>query len=111
MASKLIILKKEEDFKKFRQSKFYSSKFLKIRVRAGNQNTSRFGFIIPKKVVPKVVARNKIKRRIKNILRSNLQSIKYQDVLIFPSAQTHGLTFKELEQQVINLLIKAKLWI
>ena len=111
MKAKLIIFKQEAEFRKFRQSKFYSSKFLKIRVRAGNQNTSRFGFIIPKKIVPKVVARNKIKRRIKNILQKNLPSIKNQDVLIFPNAQTYRLTFKELEQQVINLLIKANLWI
>jgi ribonuclease P protein component len=110
MAGTIIILKKEEDFKKFRQSKAFASQFLKLRIKAGNQNTPRFGFIIPKKVISKVTARNKIKRRIKSILHQHLSSIKSLDVLIFPSAQIQKLKFKDLEQQTINLLRKANLW-
>ncbi|MDP4000987.1 MAG: ribonuclease P protein component [bacterium] len=111
MGKKLVILKQENDFKQFRSSKSFSDSNLRIRIRSANQNTPRFGFIVPKKTVPKAADRNKIKRRIKNILQKNLQSMKSADVLIFPNATTGRKKFIELESQIINLLKKARIWI
>lgn len=111
MGKKLVILKLENDFKQFRSSKSFSDPNLRIRIKSASQNTPRFGFIVPKKTVSKAVDRNKIKRRIKNILQKNLQSIKPADVLIFPNASINRKKFVEIENQVINLLKKAKVWI
>ncbi len=106
----LLWLKTEKDFASFRSSKSYQTPFLRIRVAYSHQNTPRFGFIIPKKVLPKVVDRNKLKRRIKTFLTRNAAKIKTADVLIFPYAGLLKKKYSELEIELSNLFTKANLW-
>lgn len=113
MTSKLILLKKDSDFSKPRfNKKPYSNNLMRVRVAfESNQNSPRFGFIIPKKVVSKVVERNRIKRRLKAILGKNQASIKPVDILIFPNKAIVYTPFMEVEKQTINLLKSANLWL
>lgn len=106
--SKLIILT-SSDFEKKRFGKAFSSQTLRIRVSYGSQNIPRFGFIIPKKAVPKVTDRNKLKRRIKSVLRAYLNEIKPIDILIFPSINSLHKSFKDLTQELKLLFNKAKI--
>lgn len=107
----LKFLKTNQDFAAFRASKSFQSKLLKIRIRyAPNQNGLRFGFIVPKKVVPKVVDRNKIKRRIKSILAKNVSKLKFSDVIFYPQKSLLKIDFAALEQEIKDLFTKAKLW-
>lgn len=109
--AKLFLLKSEHDFEGFRASKPYQSAFLKIRVHESlNQNAPRFGFIIPKKTVPKVVHRNLIKRRIKSLLTKHLPRIKSVDVLFYPRAQVLKIKYSELEKETELIFSKARIW-
>jgi ribonuclease P protein component len=107
----LKFLKTDADFAAFRASKSFQSKFLKIRVRyTPNQNGSRFGFIVPKKIMPKVVDRNKVKRRLKSILMSSAKNLKSADVVLYPQKELLKINFSELKLEVEGLFTKAKLW-
>ncbi|MEO8065537.1 MAG: ribonuclease P protein component [Candidatus Doudnabacteria bacterium] len=108
---KLVLLKSEKDFAAFRASKSYQSISLKIRVRINpNQNTPRFGFIIPKKLVPKVVHRNLIKRRVKSLMLKFSPKLKPVDILFFPRPQMLLKKFSELETEIALIFSNARLW-
>ena len=108
---KLILLKTEQDFQAFRKSKGYQTKLLKIRVHySPNQNISRFGFIIPKKLVAKVVDRNLLKRRIKSALGQAIGQVKPADVVFYPQKALVKRTFAQLTEEVNQLFSQAKLW-
>jgi ribonuclease P protein component len=109
---KLVLLKKKLDFEGFRSSKSYQSASLRIRVRSQspNQNTPRFGFIIPKKTVPKAVHRNLIRRRIKSVLLKAAPKLRPVDVLFFPRPQLLQKKFIELEKEINIIFSNAHLW-
>ncbi len=107
----LKFLKTDKEFAAFKASKSYSTKLLRIRVRFTlNQNIPRFGFIIPKKTLPKVVDRNKIKRRIKTMLAANEKMIKGADVVFYPQKELLKVDFKTLSSEITGLFIKAHIW-
>ena len=112
MSVKLILIKKSSDFDKSRfKQKPYSNDLTRLRLAFGvNQNLPRFGFIVPKKNVKKVVVRNRIKRRLKAILAKHLGSIKPADVLFFPNSNVALKPFPYVEEQITRLLKIAKLW-
>lgn len=108
---KLILLKTQQDFTNFRASKLYQANVLKIRVHfSANQNTPRFGFIVPKKVLPRVVDRNLIKRRLKSILQKNINRIRPADVVFYPRKEALQLKFTDLSKQVELIFTHARLW-
>jgi ribonuclease P protein component len=111
MTKSLVFLQSQDDFDQFRRSKLYTSASLKLRVRFNtNQNIARFGFIIPKKVLIKVTDRNKVKRRLKNILQRNLIHIRPADFLFFPGKTALKVTFGDLESELLNIFKLAKVW-
>ncbi|OGE80818.1 MAG: ribonuclease P protein component [Candidatus Doudnabacteria bacterium RIFCSPLOWO2_02_FULL_48_8] len=107
---KPIFLTSKADFEKFRTSKAFYSEGMKLRVAWSNQNFPRFGFIIPKKVLPKVSDRNKLKRRLRAIIRANLSRVASKDLLIFPKSGAIRKTYKQLNAEFISLLTQARLW-
>lgn len=108
--SRLVLLKSQAEFEAFRASKSFASPLLKIRVRPANQNAPRFGFIVPKKVLPKAADRNKLKRRMKSILFSIQAKLRPMDVLLFPSAMLLKKKFSALETAMLEIFSKARLW-
>jgi len=110
LMGKLILLKTDKDFSLFRTGKSYQTRLLKIRVAFANQNQPRFGFIVPKKVLPKAVDRNLVKRRLKSILSGFDSQLKPLNVLIFPFAGAIKISFGDLKKEVENLFLKAKIW-
>jgi ribonuclease P protein component len=108
---KLVFLKTEQDFSNFKKSRTLVSPNFRIRwLSVKNQNTPRFGFIIPKKVVKKVTDRNVIKRRVKAILGKHIKNIKPYDILFFPKPGSIKIRFKDLEEELLSLLRKALLY-
>ena len=78
MGIKILSLSKNEDFKKVLSGKklnnYYSKIFFK---KLTNKNNNRLNLsIITKKKLGRAVQRNKIKRRLKNIINYILKSIK-----------------------------------
>ncbi|OGE82455.1 MAG: ribonuclease P protein component [Candidatus Doudnabacteria bacterium RIFCSPLOWO2_01_FULL_44_21] len=107
---KIHLLKNEADFTRFRSGRFFQSLNLRIRVLPSNQNLPRFGFIVPKKILPKAVDRNKVKRRLKSIVSQHQNKFKSFDVLFFPSSKILRIKFQDLELEVTQLLKRANVW-
>ena len=73
---------------------------------------SRFAFVVSAKVSKKAVERNLLRRRIREIVRKALPSIKSGlDVLVITKPNARTLSFQELEQEVHMLLTKSRLWL
>jgi ribonuclease P protein component len=108
---KLQLLKTEQDFQAFRASKSFQTKLLKIRVHYSlNQNIPRFGFIIPKKQVPKVVDRNLLKRRIKSVLNLTANKLQPADIVFYPQKALVKQPFPMLSEEINQLFTQARLW-
>jgi ribonuclease P protein component len=104
-------LKSDQDFENFKASKSYQTGFLKIRVHfSANQNLPRFGFIVPKKVLPKATDRNLIKRRLKNILAKLAPRLKSADILFFPRSQLLKRKVADVHKEVELIFSNARIW-
>lgn len=96
-------------FKKvYQEGKYYFNELLVIHFLFLDGDT-KIGLSVSKKVGPAVV-RNKIKRRLRTILRQLFSSLKKGVLIVFvarPAAAT--ASFDQLQVSVINLLKRANL--
>ncbi len=70
-------LKKKKDIEKvFKEGKGFKEGLLFLKLMKNGLQISRFGFVIRKKVAKGAVLRNKIKRRLREIIRVRLSKIK-----------------------------------
>lgn len=99
-------LKREKDFERvFKKGKRFKGRFLFLRVLKSDLSESRFGFIVSKKISKKAVVRNKIKRRLREIIRSKLLDVKGGfDILIISLSGIENKEFKEVEEEVDEIL-------
>jgi len=77
MKSKIVSLSKNEEFKSILSGKKISNKYLTIffkRLSAKNNKKLNISFVTKKKI-GNAVSRNKIKRRLKNIMNDAVKSI------------------------------------
>lgn len=98
------------DFKKaYERKKSFGNKNLVLYIRENGLPYSRLGITVSKKVGNAVV-RNKTKRRIKEIYRSEVENIKPGYDLIFV-AKNHvpDLSFQELRGSFLHILKVAKM--
>ncbi|HCC59667.1 MAG: ribonuclease P protein component [Candidatus Staskawiczbacteria bacterium RIFOXYC1_FULL_37_43] len=104
-------IKKKKDFEQiFKNGKSFKDGFLVLKKIKNNLPQSRFVFIISQKVSKKAVVRNKIKRRLAQIIRSNFKNIKGgADIvlIILPGAEKED--FLSIKKSLNNLLAKAKM--
>lgn len=104
-------LTKETDFKLLARKgrPFYSSLFT-IKILKVEAVDSRFGVVISTKVSKKAVIRNKIKRRITEIIRLNIAKIKLGvDVMILVKPIVVDKSYQEIKDEIEKLFIKAKI--
>lgn len=105
-------LKKNRSFKKvYSQGNSSATQFLVLYWLKNNKNKNRFGFSIGKKI-GNAVQRNKLKRRLKEILRAEekKENIKQGfDLIIIARKDSPSLSFKRLKEEVITLLIRTGL--
>ena len=81
------------------------NKYFSIYYRKNNES-NRYGITVPKKI-GKANVRNKIKRRVKNIIDINKKCVHNgYDYVIIIRKGILDLTYKEIEEQLINLIIK-----
>ena len=111
MLSREYKLKKDNDFKKvFKQGRYYQEDFIRVRVLKNDLEVNRFGFIIGLKISKKSTQRNKIKRKLEEIIRLNLKQIKFGfDMVILVSPEIIEKNYQEIEKTLINLFKKTKL--
>lgn len=103
------IVKKSDDFNRIikkRQGK--ASKYFIINKEKNKEEKTKFGITFTKHI-GNAVTRNKLKRRIKDIIDKNEtiyeKSITY---IIIAKKNTLELTYKELEKELIYLFNKIK---
>ena len=77
MKSKIVSLSKNEEFKSILSGKKISNKYLTIFFKrlSGNNNKKLNISFVTKKKIGNAVSRNKIKRRLKNIMNDAVKSI------------------------------------
>ena len=104
-------LKGDNNFKRLsRKGRSFFSPGLSLRVVKNQEHNSRCAFIVSTKISKKAVVRNKIKRRMREIVRNITPQIKQgYDILIIAKPATLKLGYKELDSETLQLLKKAKL--
>jgi ribonuclease P protein component len=111
MPAKPVFLKSDADFSLFKKSRSLDSANFKVRWHIPrNQNHPRFGFIVPKKVLSRVTARNAVKRRLKTYISSHLLGFRPLDILFFPKPGSIKLKFRDLTAELEALTRKAGIW-
>ena len=101
---KIEIIKSSEEYTEIiNTSKSKKSKYFSIYYRKNN-NSNRYGITVPKKTGTAVI-RNKIKRRIKNIIDNNKKIVHngYDYVIIIKKGILE-LTYKEIEKELLKLI-------
>ncbi len=111
MLPKINRLTKKKDLEKvLRVGKEAKEGFLILRTVKNNLDNSRFGFIVSKKVSKKASLRNKVKRRLRDLVRGKLKKIKRgKDNLLIASAGLETKSFRDIKESVDKLFKKAKL--
>ena len=101
------MVKKHEDFNEIiNTGKKVKGKFLIIFSMAKDYQKPNFGIAIGKKCGNAVI-RNKLKRRVRNIVDNNRLLFKNnKNYIIMIKGSANDASFQELEQDLINLLRK-----
>jgi len=104
-------LKKKKEFERvFKKGKAKKKDFLFIKFVKNDQNATRFGFVVSKKISKKAVVRNKVKRRLREAAREMLSEIKPgYDVVIVAQKGIEKQDFFQIKNQLKQLLRKINL--
>jgi len=94
-----------------RRGLFYKNPDIKMGVVNRKDNDpSKFGIIVSKRISKRAVLRNRIKRMLREIIRGNLKKIKSgSDILVIANSDLSGLGSRYLERQFMSLAKKANI--
>jgi ribonuclease P protein component len=111
MIKKKFRVKKRDDFQRVFENGFvFSTFFLRIKFIENNLEYSRVSAVIPKKNIRFANKRNRIKRKIGEIIRLEYNNIKPgYDILIFYKNKKENVLYRDLEKNFISVLSEAKL--
>lgn len=101
-------LTKKKDFDlTYQQGKAVGGRLFLIRFKSNQEGRIRVGIVISKKVAKKAVTRNKLKRRIREIVRSvALERKENVDLVIIAKKAATNASYLELESEWKNILSK-----
>jgi ribonuclease P protein component len=105
-------LSKKADFELVFQdgNKIYNQYF-NFRFRKNGLDYCRFAIIVSNKISKKATERNKIKRRLKAVIKGELPKFKQNfNVIITVLPQLKELEFTDLSKALLNLLKKSKIY-
>lgn len=95
-------LRRMKDFEALRRADSRAHPLLVMRARANGLSHSRFGFIVSKRVSPLAVTRNKVRRRLKEAVRT-VEFQKGLDVLVIARKDSPSVTYDALRSTVASL--------
>lgn len=104
-------LKRKKDFDNlFNKGRSTASHYLVLYWNPNTKGKNRYGFSISKRI-GKAVVRNKLKRRLKEIIRKNIDSCKVTgyDILIIARRPVNNLDYNGLKKNLLSLFKKANL--
>ena len=112
MLPKLYRLKKKSDFDRLlKKGKIENTQFLAIRFIDNNQQNSRFGFLAAKKNFKKATLRNKIRRRLRELIGQRLFLIKPgNDIALIARPGIEDKRPIEAKELLETILKQAKLF-
>jgi ribonuclease P protein component len=112
MLAKINRLTKKKDIERvFKKGKGFKEDFLILKTLNNNLNESRFGFIVSQKISKKANLRNKLRRRLRELVRTKLKRIKTgRDNLVIALPGLEKKDFWEIEESLNKLFLKAKLF-
>ncbi len=105
-------LKTKKDFNNvFNRGKSTASRYLVLYWYPNKKEINRYGFSISKRI-GKAVVRNKLKRRLKEIIRRFLEdsSLKGYDIIIIARNPVNSLDFNGIKNDLTRLFKKANLF-
>jgi ribonuclease P protein component len=111
MIAKKFRLHKKSDFDELAKSsnKFYSNNFV-LRFVKNNEDLNCFAVVVSKKISLKAVVRNKIRRRVYEIIRLKMDSFKKGfNIIIFIKKGVLEMEYSDLEKELLYLFEKSKL--
>ena len=111
MLAKINRLRKDKDFSLLAsRGRTYFGQELSLKCSPNHLSQSRWGFVVSKKVDKRAVIRNKIKRRLRAMVRQNLTHLKGGfDVMVLTRAEIKNLTYQQLKEKFLSLLKRADL--
>ncbi len=81
-------LKKKKDFERvFKRGIRFKEDFLILKTVKNDLDETRFGFVVSRKVSPKAIVRNKIRRRLKELVRRAVTKGQEEDLSSSPRAK------------------------
>lgn len=102
-------LKKKKDFEKvLKEGKGFKEDSLILKVKKNKSKKLRFGLVVSRKVSKKAVVRNKIKRRLREVIKERIKKIdKNFDIIIITLPRAETKDFQELRVTIEKLFKKA----
>ena len=106
---KINIVKKSKDFDRIiKKKQGKSNNYFIINKEENKDNIPKFGITFTKNI-GNAVTRNKLKRRIKNIIDNNNQIYNNNNTyIIIAKKEILNLTYKEMEKELINVFSRIK---
>jgi ribonuclease P protein component len=91
----------------YRKGRAWTNRFLVLRVLPNGLPHNRYGFVVSKRL-GKAVARNRLKRRLREGLRP-LAVQPGRDLVFLARAPAAAVTYEQLREALVDLLSRARL--
>jgi len=110
MLLKINRIKKKKDFENvFKKSKSFKNNLFIFKVAKNNTRSNRFGFVVSQKVSKKATLRNKVRRRLMEII-GKIKNIKAGvDVVLIALPGIEKKDFSEIKTALDEMFIRAEL--
>jgi len=106
MLAKQFRLTKDKDFERVaKRGRAVYGETIALKWIKNNLPQSRFGIVVSLKIDKRATVRNKIKRRIRAVIRENVKNIKIgYDYLILTKPEIKTLTYQNIEEKLMQFL-------
>ena len=104
-------LQKKKDIERaFQEGRSFKEDCLILKFAENGLDACRFAFIVSKKISPKAVDRNRIKRRLSEIVRAEIRNMKPgKDILLIAIKGAGKASFDEFGKTVKRLIERLEL--
>jgi len=107
MKGKRYLTRKEEFARIYRDGNSWVGNLLVLRIVSNDLSLSRYGFSINKKTGSAVI-RNKLRRRLREIMR-DIELQPGWDIVIIARPKSTGVSFSDLRDSLTSLLRRAEI--